>query len=101
MPELREDAAACLMDGVRDRLPGFHLLARPDAGCKGPTKPLPRHADALADNQPGCGALPIIIDHDGRRDMGTGGTGARKRRHQYAIAGTDGTQLDRFEEAGH
>lgn len=56
MPQLQDDAAAGIVNGVGNRLPGFDLFGGPDPRGGGPTGPFLADAGRFGDDQPGPGA---------------------------------------------
>src|SRR3546814_5315427 len=62
VPKLVEDPSARFMPRRRHGLPAFDLFGGPQARRIGPAQALPRHADALADDEARRSALAIIVD---------------------------------------
>src|SRR6202030_1029277 len=61
VPELRNEAAAGCMHGIRDTSPSADLLLRPEAGCIGPAKSFRANRGGLGDDQSGRSTLRVIL----------------------------------------
>src|ERR1700746_508905 len=69
MPELRNDAAASCMDGIRDTSPSADLLLCPQPWRIGPAKSFRADRSGLGDDQSGRSALRVILSLQGRGHM--------------------------------
>ena len=101
VPDLREDVAACVVDGCGDGLPGFDLLLRPEAGDVGVADAQGVDGSAFGDDEAGGGALGVVVGHDGRGDVVGGAAQAGERGHEDAVGEVEVADLDGIEEGGH
>ncbi len=99
MPELGEDRALRGMHRLGDELPPSHLLGRPDARHVDVTLALRRDRRALADDQAGAGALPVVLRGERVGDR-AGIAGAGHRRHRDAVAQGGACQVEGMEQGG-
>jgi len=100
MPELREDRAAFLVNGLGYKPPPFDLLGRPDAGDVDVALTFWRYRSSLRDDEPGGRLLTVVgrclgISHI----VGTTGTG--HRRHGDPVAETMSGECVGLEKVGH
>ncbi|MEJ1969713.1 MAG: hypothetical protein WDN03_13925 [Rhizomicrobium sp.] len=102
MPELQEDMAAFLVDGVHDGLPAFGLFVGPDARRVGIADAHRLDRGGLGHDQAGAGALGVIFDGERRRHAAAfQRAGARQRRHPDAIGQGERAHLDGVEQGRH
>jgi len=93
VPQLQEHPASCLMHCVGDGAPAGDLLGTVDAGRRGIADCRGTDLRAFADDQPGAGALPVILEIQLLRHAVGAGAVARQRRHDHAVFQGDGTEL--------
>ena len=93
MPELKEDAATSLMNGVGDEFPSGHLLLRPDAGGIGIADSHGRDGGGLGENEAGAGPLAVVFRHESIWDALLTGTGASERSEEDAVRKRQGAEL--------
>ena len=95
MPELKEDAAAALMDAVRHLAPACNLLLGIDAGRVLIALALLRNLRCLAHQQARGGALAVIFDRQWIGHQAGERPVAGQRRHHQAIGKREGPKLGR------
>ena len=101
MPDLREDVAACVVDGGGDGLPGFGLLFGPEAGNVGVAYAEGVDGCAFGEDEAGGGALGVVVGHDGRGDVVGRAAKAGERGHEDAVGEVEVAELDGVEERWH
>jgi hypothetical protein len=101
MPELHEDAAACLMHGFGDHLPAGNLRRRPDAGSPLIADAVWRDVGRLCEDEARRGALDVVVPHDAGGHPVIGRAGACQRRHEDAAGQVKIPDPDRVEQSCH
>src|ERR1700692_787787 len=86
VPELRNDAAAGCMDGIRDTSPSADVLVHPAAWSIGPAEPFRTNRSGFGDDQSSRSTLRIILRLQGRGHVIMRlGTHPGERRHDDAV----------------
>ena len=101
MPDLADDLAARVVHRLHDRPPRIDLRVGPDARCERPAQALLADAGGLGEDQPGAGALGVILGHDRGRHVLAGGAAAGERGHEDPVLRLDGADADRVEQGRH
>ena len=97
VPDLREDAAAGVVDGGGDGLPCFDLLLGPDAGDVAVAYAEGVDGGAFGDDEAGAGALGVVLDGEGGGDVVGGSAEAGERGHDDAVGELQVAYLDGIE----
>jgi hypothetical protein len=98
VPELGDHAAPGLVERLGHRLPPFDLLCGPQARRIRPAKAFAADAGGFGNDQPGAGALGIVLGHDRRGHAIAPGAATGEGRHQDAVGGRDGAKRERLEQ---
>jgi hypothetical protein len=89
VPKLAKNAPTSRVHRLRHVAPSRDLLRQPDPRPERPAEPLPADAGSFRNDQPGGGALSIILRHKRRRNVVARVARARQRRHQDAVRCVD------------
>ena len=100
VPQLAVDAAAARMHGLGHLPPAIELLGAVEARHVGVALALMGDGRAFADDQPGAGALRVVLRHQ-RRGDGVGRAVARERRHDDSVGQMQVPHLHGFEQVLH
>jgi hypothetical protein len=98
MPKLQEDAAARAMDSVGHLPPALDLGVGVDARRPRIAHAFRRHLRRLGDDQPGGGALLIVLCVKRGRNIAGAGAVARHRRHDDPVREQERAELERRKE---
>ena len=102
MPELQNHASTRPMHGLGDRLPARHLFLGPDARRSRIADAHRRHRRRLREDEPGRGALRIIIAHHRVRHTPLSArAAARQGRQEDAVRKPQIAEVNGVEERGH
>ncbi|MCY1506190.1 hypothetical protein D9M68_404290 [compost metagenome] len=101
MPELGEDAPAGGMHGVGDLAPAGDLFGAMDARRPGIALALAADLGAFGNDQPGAGALGVVLGHQLGGDIAGAGPRAGHRRHHDAVGGFDPAECIGGEQHGN
>ena len=99
--QLQHNASAFGMHGLGDPLPTGHLFGTVDRGRPAIAQAAGRRCSAFGDDQPGTGALTVILDHLAARDRICQGSTACHRRHDNSVGQLQLAQGDRLEQDAH
>ena len=97
VPDLRQNQSTGLMHGGGNGLPKLGLLLAPDARNLRITHAHRRNRRAFRDDHARACTLPVVVDHDWRRQMVDRTAQARQWRHHYAIPQLQRTSLQWLE----
>jgi hypothetical protein len=97
MPKLDEDRAAGVMDGIGNAPPARNLRFSINARRVDIALALLRDLRRFADDQPGAGALAVILHHEIIGNIAAAGAIARQGRHDDAVAQGQLAQFIRLE----
>ena len=97
MPQLHHHLAAGLVHGVGDALPAIKLLGAIQTRHVGIALGLVADGGGFADDQPGRGALGVVLGHE-RVGHGVGRSVACERRHHDAVGQRKLAHLDAVKE---
>ncbi len=97
MPDLQGDAAAGGVHRVGDFLPAHHLLRAVDARLGDEGRGIAGGHGGLGDDQPGAGALRVILRDQIARHVLRLGAAARQRRHHHPVGQFQRASLERRE----
>src|SRR5690606_35106097 len=101
MPELDENFSALVMNCRSHLPPAINLGRRPYARRIGIPHPLRRHRGCLGENQPGAGALAVILPHKIIRNSSVTGAATCHGCHDDTIAQSYRPQLNGVKQACH
>ena len=101
MPKLHEDPAASGVHGFGDELPARDLFLRPDARRRGVTDALRRHGGGFRENQPGCGALGVVVCHQRIGYAFVTGPLTGQRGHDDAVRQREVANLEGVKKSRH
>ena len=101
MPELQDDLAAGGMHRLGDGAPATHLFSRPNAGGVRVADTHWRDGRGFADDQPGAGALHVILSHHRVGHTAFISTAASQRGHDDAVVQFKLTDFNRVKKCGH
>src|SRR5690606_24364770 len=101
MPQLHEHLPALVVNGRSDLSPTINLSGGPDTGCVGIPHALRRNGSRFAENQPGAGALAVILPHEVIRNSSVTGTTTCQGCHDDTAAQSYRPQLDGVKQACH
>ena len=101
VPQLQEDLAARAMHGLGDVGPAAHLVVGPDAGGVRVAHAHRCHGSGFAEDQPGGGALHVVLGHQRIGHAPGIRAAAGQRRHDDAVRQLHVAQCDRIENSRH
>ncbi|MNO54146.1 hypothetical protein D3C76_446110 [compost metagenome] len=97
VPQLQEDASARAVHGLGDVVPATHLFIVPDTRGIRVADAHRRDRGRFAEDQPGAGALDVVLGHQCIGHAALVGAAAGQRRHDDAVGQLQVAERDRVE----